>query len=168
MKCFKWKNITILMLAVIFAILINGCDQNKKDEDDELSMPVSHTDEAVREVFIHETGGEDGRNIEWRVYSENGKYFLSYSGSNCQPLSHDYGLPLDGEFEITEQEYKTIMDADYNKFIAEYDADYQKNIVDSVCFRSVLKYDNGSEINTEANMTSVAIKLIDLARKYSE
>ena len=60
------------------------------------------------------------------------------------------------------------MDADYNKFIAEYDADYQKNIVDSVCFQSVLKYDNGSEINTEANMTSVAIKLIDLARKYSE
>lgn len=146
-------------IAVISCILLSGCKNNEKND----SAESMKNESEIVSVSIHETGGEDGRNIEWKIYSQNDIHYLSYSDNN-----KTYGEPTQGVFEITEQEYETIMCLDYQKYIEDYDESFWKNVADAIYFQSIITYRNGDEKSTNAIMTDATIKLRELLQKYKE
>lgn len=145
------------LIAVTSCIILSGCTVIIKDDH----AGSANNDSEIVSINIHETGGEDGRDIEWKVYSQDDKYLLSYSDHR-----KTYGEPSEGIFEITEQEYKNIMDLDYEKFIDEYDESFWKNVADAICFQSTITYRNSYEKTTNASMTEATVKLTELLYEY--
>ena len=136
-------------LALISCVILSGCENNENN---------SKKDKEVVSVTIHETGGEGGTDIEWKVYSQNDVYYLS-----CSDNSKSLYEPAYDVFEITQQEYEDIMGLDY-----EEDEDVEsfwKNVADSKCFRSTITYKNGEEKTTDMIMENVTSKLNELLRK---
>ena len=148
-----------ILLAAISCIFLSGCNNTNNVKND--SVRYAKSDSEIVSINIHETGGEDGRNIEWKVYSQNDSFFLSYSDNN-----KTYGEPFQGIFEITEQEYQTIMSLDYQKYIDEYDESFSENITDAVYFQSNITHENGDTEATNAIMTEATIKLQELLNEY--
>ena len=133
-----------VFIVVTSCIILSGC---KNYEKNDYSESMQNESEIVS-VSIHETGGEDGRNIEWKIYSQNDIYYLSYSDNKT------YGEPTQYLFEITEQEYKTIMCLDYQKYIDNYDESFWKNAADAINFQSIITYRNGNEIKRRESRRS--------------
>ena len=150
-----------ILLSVISCIILSGCANTNNDNYKNDSVRSVKSDIEIVSINIHETGGEDGRNIEWNVYSQNDSFFLSYSDNK-----KTYGEPAQGIFEITEQEYQTIMSLDYQKYIDEYDENFWKNVADAVYFQSTITYKNGNAEATNAIMTEATIKLQELLNEY--
>ena len=146
-------------IAVILCTILSGC----KNTDKNGTSTSAQNESEVVSVSIHETGGEDGRDIEWNIYSDNDTYYLS-----CSDNRKTYGEPNQGIFEITEQDYRSIMRLDYKKFIDEYDEDFWKNVADSIYFQSIITYKNGNELSTNAIMTDATTSLSKLLHKYKE
>ncbi len=156
MTLHKQKTAVIIIAALLSLIMTAGCSHRTGD-----SSAGGYADCRITEVTIHEQGGEDGRNIDWKVYSENGRFYVSYLNNR---ISHGDTEPE--VFEITAQEYDEVMSLDFEKQISEYDEEQEKMIVDNVYFQSVLKYDNGDERSTGANLTIAEIKLSELLKNY--
>lgn len=155
-------SITIsILLAFISCIILSGCTNTTNDNVKNDSVSSVKSDSEIVSINIHETGGEDGRNIEWKVYSQNDSFFLSYSDNN-----KTYGEPTQCIFEITEQEYRRIMSLDYQKYIDEYDESFWENVADAVYFQSTITYKNGDMETTNAIMTEATIKLQELSNEY--
>jgi len=147
-------------IALISCIILSECKNNEKND----SAESMQNEGEIVSVSIHETGGEDGRDIEWKIYSQNDiHYYLSYSDNN-----KTYSELTQGIFEITEQEYQTIMCLDYQKYIDDYDESFWENVSDAVYFQSIITYRNGDEKSTNAIMTDATIKLGELLQKYKE
>lgn len=142
----------VVPAIMLSCAVLSGCGSSDK-KPSEPNDPVS--------VSIHETGGEDGRDIDWKVYPENDSYILSYSDNrgSC-------GEPFHREIELTEQEYETVMSFDYKKIADEYDESFWKNVADAIYFQTTLAYENGEERSTDAIMTDVTIKLRDLLSQH--
>lgn len=115
---------------------------------------------AITAVSIHESGGEDGRDIDWKVYQDDNKYMLSYFDHRKKEAKQEI-------HEITEQEYDDIMSLNYAKFISEYDPQEWEGVRDAVFYNSVITYENGAEKSTEARMIYATNKLYELKRKYN-
>lgn len=117
-------------------------------------------------VSITETGGYDGIHIEWNMYAENGRYFLSRWDANPRFID---GKPVENEkttVEITEAEYSEIMAIDYDKIIEEYYAITHLPVLDGVNYRTVLTRADGSTRTTGANMTSVLLRFDDILENH--
>ena len=62
-----------ILLAAISCIFLSGCNNTNNVKND--SVRSAKSDSEIVSINIHETGGEDGRNIEWKVYSQNDSFF---------------------------------------------------------------------------------------------
>ena len=110
-------------------------------------------------VSITETGGYDGIHIEWNVYAENGRYFLTRWDANPRYVN---GKPVENEkltVEITQAEYSEIMAIDYDTIIEEYCAVTHLPVLDGIYYRTVLTREDGSTRTTGADMTRVLLRL---------
>lgn len=109
-------------------------------------------------ISISESGGEDGRINDWKVYKEDDSYILSFSDR-----FHD----SPESFEITEQEYEEIMSLDYAKYISEYDESFWEGVADAVYYQTTITYENGAEETTKALMYRATSVMEELVQKYS-
>lgn len=121
----------------------------------------------VTEVAVNEHGGEDGRSIDWRVYREGDKFYISYADNNGQYFSHYYGIDDKATVEISESAYNEVMNIDYGKLM-NAKSSKAENAADDVGFTSTLRYENGTEQKTGANMTSVTISLIQVVLQFRQ
>lgn len=109
-------------------------------------------------VSITETGGYDGIHIEWNVYAETGKYYLTRWDANPRFVN---GRPVENEkltVEITEAEYNEIMEIDYDTIIEEYYAVTHLPVLDGIEHRTVLIRKDGSRRTSGADMTRVLLR----------
>ena len=117
-------------------------------------------------VSITETGGYDGIHIEWNMYAENGKYFLTYWDAEPRYVN---GKPVENEkitAEITEAEYSEIMAIDYDTIIAEYYAVTHLPVMDGINYRTVLTRADGSARTTGANMSYVVLRFDEILENH--
>ena len=94
------------------------------------------------------------------VISENGKYLLSRWDRKENYIG---GKPVPNEketVEITEAEYREIMDVDYHKIIEEYYATPRLPIMDGFNYDTKFTYADGSTSETNADMISVLVKMM--------
>ena len=111
-------------------------------------------------ISILETGGIQGIIVEWNVWEENGKYLLSRWDRKENYID---GKPVPNEketVEITEAEYREIMDVDYHKIIEEYYATPRLPIMDGFNYDTKFTYADGSTSETNADMISVLVKMM--------
>lgn len=148
----RFSIILCVLTALISCVILSGCENNENNSEKDKEKKEH---KEVVAVTIHQTGGDGGVDIEWEVYSQNDLYYLSYSDNSTSRIK-----PLQYTFEITEQEYKTIMSLDY-----EEDEDVEsfwENLSDRYCFHSTITYKNGDEKTTDMVMENVTCKLKDL------
>ena len=116
-------------------------------------------------VSITETGGYDGIHVEWNMFAEDGKYFLTRWDANPQYIN---GKIVENEkmtVEISEADYSEIMAIDYDTIIEEYYAIPHMMVWDGFEHRTVLTRADGSERITGADMTRVLIRFDDILEK---
>ena len=148
-------------------IVISGCGYSEINKIQDISSENGQDEDCnIVEVNIHEQGGEDGRNNDWKIYQENDKYYLSYNDNGSQYFEHNYNLPGQNNIEITEEEYRNIMSFNYDKLISEFDEAKENGIVDNIGFHLELKYQNDYVKTTQANMTKVTVLFIDILIKH--
>ncbi len=148
-------------------IVISGCGYSEINKTQDISSENGQDEDCnIVEVNIHEQGGEDGRNNDWKIYQENDKYYLSYNDNGSQYFEHNYNLPGQNNIEITEEEYSNIMSFNYDKLISEFDEAKENGIVDNISFQLELKYQNDYVKTTQANMTKVTVLFIDILIKH--
>lgn len=159
----------IILITLLMGMVISGCSR-ADESSSQISMPTNVQNEngSLIAVNIHEQGGEDGRNIDWKVYQDNDKYFLDYSGNGTKYFEYYYSLPDQNTIEITEEEYNSIMSVNYDRLIGEYDKKEAESIADYVYFQSELSYENGYVRQAEANFTEAAVIFTDLLIKYKQ
>ena len=110
---------------------------------------------------VIETGGVDGRYIEYKVYGENDRYFLSY----CNRRSRMERPTVIG---ISEERYQELMSLDYSEYISYEDEDGGGiTISDAVyCFGSISCV-NGFDLTLNANLSSLIHRLENIVIDYS-
>lgn len=104
------------------------------------------------------TGGVAGIHEVWEVYKDEDKYILTFENRRMENGKL--------EFEISEEEYNSIMLADYEGPI---EADkYSRNemIIDGFNYETVITYADGSEMTTRAQLRYVFVLLDNLLQKY--
>ena len=112
-------------------------------------------------VSILETGGIQGIIVEWTVWEEDGKYLLSRWDRRNQYIGGE-AVPNEKEtVEITEAQYREVMDIDYHRIIEEYYAKPRIPIMDGIDYYTVLTYADGTTRETRAGMSSVLIMCMD-------
>lgn len=144
--------VVLFSIMMLFCIVTTGCNNEQTET-------VYNENGAVTAISIKETGGEDGRDIDWNVYQEDDKYIFFY-------YDHKISVDQPKVIEITEQEYQDVMSLDYAGYIAEYDESYWEGVADAVYFQTTITYENGVEESTKAIMTYPTIKILELLRKY--
>ena len=158
---------SISLIMLLLCIVISGCGYSEINEIQDTSSENGQNENCnIIEVNIHEQGGEDGRNNDWKIYQENDKYYLSYNDNGSQYFEHNYNLPGQNIIEITEDEYGNIMSYNYDKLISEFDEAKENGIVDNISFQLELKYQNDYVKTTQANMTKVTVLFIDILIKH--
>ena len=130
-----------------------AADSSSADEDD------GKVNGKVKALKILETGGEDGRYNTWKVYSKKKKYYLS--------LACYYGDEDPQVVEISKEEYKEIMNTDFDKCIADYDPEYWEDIQDAVEYETVLTCKDGSIVKTRTFMLKTVRRLNELLQENS-
>ena len=166
MKTNRAKYLVSLIMLMLF-IVISGCGYSEINKIQDISSENGQDEDCnIVEVNIHEQGGEDGRNNDWKIYQENDKYYLSYNDNGSQYFEHNYNLPGQNNIEITEEEYSNIMSFNYDKLISEFDEAKENGIVDNISFQLELKYQNDYVKTTQANMTKVTVLFIDILIKH--
>lgn len=112
-------------------------------------------------VSITETGGYDGIILEWNVWEEDGRYLLSRWDRKSRYVN---GEPVQNEkatVEITEADYRMVMDMDFHRMIEEYYAKEHLPIMDGIDYKTILTFADGSTRETAADMSSVIFRLMD-------
>ena len=166
----------IILIIILIGAVIFGCSRaDESSSQSSQSSSQSSTPPTVQNengrliaVNIHEYGGYDGRDIDWKVYHDNDKYFLDYSDNGTKYFEYYYSLPDRNTIEITEEEYNSIMYVNYDRLIGEYDKEEAESIDDYIYFQSELSYENGYVCSAEANFTEVTLIFTDLLLKYKE
>ena len=106
-------------------------------------------------VSINETGGYKGVNKTYKVYEDNGKFFMYYDDlkglKGADPIIT----------EITEEEYGLIIAQDYELNPPSY------QVMDGFNFKSVITYKDGTEKTTKEDMYDIVIILDKLFAKYN-
>lgn len=155
------KLMALLMLPVLLCPVLFGCGSVNDDSSDrskEESSIIKSENGAVVSVSIHENGSEDGRNIQWEVYEEDGKYIVSYHDEPDAPEV----------YEVTEEEYRDVMSCEYDKYIAEYDPNIDEDIKDAMHYDSTVRYENGKEVTTKASMYYPCERLYKIRNSYKK
>ena len=150
MKATYFKRTVCAALAGLM-LAMTGCGNTDLKGQGNNNVPVVA-------ISISESGGEDGRINDWKVYKEDDSYILSFSDRY-----HD----SPESFEITEQEYEEIMSLDYAKYISEYDESFWERVADAVCYQTTITYENGVKVTTKALMYNATSVMEELVQKYS-
>ena len=106
---------------------------------------------------IRVTGGYMGVNQRWKIYEDNGKFFLNFE------IPDDY---IDVEpitTEITEEEYREIMSQNYER---DEPAGIPAN--DEFHYRTIITYKDGKEKATNAYMYDIVAMLKKLLGQYND
>lgn len=118
-------------------------------------------------VSITESGGYMGIRLEWNVWEEDGKYLLYRWNRRGQYINGE-SVPSEKEtFEITEAEYRKIMDIDYHTIIEEYDAIPHGTVSDGFYHMTKFTYADGTTRETGAEMSS-ALKMMKALYKANQ
>jgi hypothetical protein len=85
----------------------------KTEVTDETTESVSETDAVVKSeivrIDVHETGGIDGRDLEYNIYRENGENIFVFT-------DHD-GWQESGTYHISDEDMKRILSVDYTPYL---------------------------------------------------
>ena len=123
-----------------------------------ISKPV-----APVSVSITQTGGIMGVHNEWKIYQEDGEYKLSAPAHNG-----DHNNDVNLIYNITKQDYSSIMSENYARIIEEGANDTGLLVNDGFAYHYVITYANGDTAETTRSFSEVALKLRDLTYKYQE
>lgn len=113
-------------------------------------------------VKLLKRGGYAGVHIEWNVYQEDGKYYISWLDAK---QSKDLEPVIT---EITEADYQAVMSFDYAKIIADYDPNFFPHILDGYYYQTVITYTDGTEITTKADMSTLEDLLYSITNKLTQ
>lgn len=104
-------------------------------------------------VSINVRGGYAGVDREWKVYREDDKFILYFKN-----IKNSTDAPFTAE--ITEEEYRQIMSQDYEVNIA------PPLVMDGFYYDSVITYKDGTEKNTQSDMSEAVWIMDKLLSKY--
>ena len=146
-------------------------DYNRDDKLDARDLTLMKTAYITKRqtpvaVRIRKTGGVMGMNLEWNVYAENGKYYLSSKDRNDRYVN---GKPVPNEteiIEITEEEYLEIISADYDTLIEDYNAAPHMRVSDDIYEFVFLTFPDGSERAGLANLSDILDQIDRIITKY--
>lgn len=127
------------------------------ERDDVQSQAVQNENGSVIAVEYVESGGEDGRVNLWCVYREDERYILAFSDRfSTEPEI----------FEISEEDYRSVMSFDYPRAAAEYEKNKDVIICDGVNFELTLTYENGEQHSGRAELYELNNELYAMLEKY--
>ena len=113
-------------------------------------------------VTMTEEGGIEGRYVEYKVYKEDEKYKLSYLRDTSGMKEKNPTV-----VDISEEDYRKIMSADYSRYLRQKNDDDGEIIADALYFNTVITYADGTEKSTKANVTSLMYGVFsDVMMKY--
>ena len=145
------------------------CIYNVKVDKDMKIRYLKSVDEADKVKKEHhgkvicaeytETGGEDGRHNEWKVWEEGGKYKLS--------LKTDDLNYSQGEYEISEEDFKAMTDnLDLYAYLDEVPK--EEGLCDAVCYDTTLTFEDGAQCKTPNYIYPLHSLGYDMLEKYKE
>lgn len=145
------KNMFITVLLVCIC-LISGCSADNGGNENE------HVYGNAMAVKIEESGGEDGRQLVWQMYERDGKYYFS-----ADNLRFDRHILQ----EITEDEYRSVMSVDYDKYFEENIRNNEYDIADDVYHHTTIEFENQASFESDDYyMTKIINQMTDIAGRY--
>ena len=115
------------------------------------------SDRLVERIDIHETGGIDGRDLEYNIYRDNDENILVF-------MDHD-GRQESGTYHISDKDMEKLLSVDYEPYLnASRDNDLM--ICDAVYTDIDFCFEDGSIVTVYSYMPELYDMLYDIKDKY--
>ena len=148
----------ITMLTVI-TVLLMGCGQvGEKSETINPETEVQTSDFSSRnvsEIYIHETGGEDGRDLNWSISKMDGRNTVVFTDNNMKKSLTCL---------VSDKDFQILTGTDFSDYVG-IKADME-NIVDAVYSTIEIIYDDGKQDKAEIYIPALWDKLYEIINTY--
>ena len=151
------KRMTVFALAA--ALLLTGCGQITEETSTTQTAPAPTEPPAalaVTGIIAQETGGEDGRYLEWSVVEWEGYYTVKLCDDRMGQTT---------VYHISEEDYQAIVSTDFTDYIGKSE-EIEEGLCDFVCYHTQIAYEDGTICTSDVQIPALWEQLYAVTDNY--